>query len=73
MQEDEPERLTAKTVRMFLAEHDLQLQEFAQVAGRSPHHLCEVLHGRRGLGPGLSERCKAAMAQIERSVATRGE
>jgi hypothetical protein len=66
---DEPERLTAKALRHFMAEHDVLISQIARRAGRSRHHMTEVVHARRPISQGLDERLRAAMAEIERERA----
>jgi plasmid maintenance system antidote protein VapI len=59
------EDVTPRAVRMKIAEHDLQLRQFAELAGVSYGNLSEVLHGNRALGPGMRARLARAMDRVD--------
>ena len=65
------EDVTPKAIRILIAEHDLKLQQVAEVAGVGYKGLSDIIHGRRVMGPGMRARLARAMERIEANPPTR--
>ncbi len=62
---DDLEDVTPKAIRLLIAEHDLKLQQVAELAGAGYKGLSDIIHGRRVMGPGMRARLARAMESID--------